>query len=127
MGTTPEFVSSAKNGAITVDTANTNLDGTGALVELIEGGANGSLIELFRFKAAATTTLGMIRLFYDDGAAKFLWHEVQVPANTPSASVKAWADEYVPTKSIWLPPGHKFHVSTEKSETFKAFSLSQDY
>lgn len=79
----------------TLDTANTNRDGTGTIVTLVTGAAAGSRVERIEAHAQATTTAGMIRLFRssDGGSTWTPWRDILVTATTVSASVGAFHAE----------------------------------
>ena len=126
-GTTPIFPSSVMLGIGQVSAANTNLDGTGTLVTVVTGGANGSRIDRVVLKAIVTTTAGMIRLFVYDGTNTRLVREVTVEAITKSASVAAWEEDLL-TPDLYLPSSsYQLKASTEKAETFNVFALGGNY
>ena len=90
---TPRLV----NQQLTV--GNTNKDGvTGTYSGVVAPGANGSIVDWIKFKAAGNTTAGMLRIFYNDGTSYRLLDEISTNGATPSATVQA-------ESFLWTPPG----------------------
>ena len=124
--TTPIFVLTPKAPAVRFATANTGLSGSGTLGTLFTAGANGSFFEGFRYQAEGTTTAGVIRVFIQAaGAGNFeLIKELLVTAITPSASVLADSQEWLPVNGITLGAGDVVKVGTHNAETFSAWLLT---
>lgn len=101
----------------TVSTANPNINGTGTIVDLATGSANGSRIDSIYVKAVGNTTDGMIRFFLWDGAAYDLIHEVGIPTTTGDALTPFFATT-VRLPQMYLKTGWKIGASTEKAESF---------
>lgn len=117
MAVNPAFVGTIKNGAVKIQTANTNLDGTGALGILYTAGASGSRIDRVKCKAMVTTTAGMLRFFLYDGAAYHLYHEEPTAAFTISGTVAA--DEHDIIFNLVLQTGWTLQVSTHNAESWQ--------
>ncbi|MBI5541259.1 MAG: hypothetical protein HY951_14430 [Bacteroidia bacterium] len=103
-----------------ISAANSNLDGTGTIVDLIAGAAvYGTIIKRIVFKAQGTTTQGMIRIFHKDaGGTTRLLREIEVPAVTPANDVPTWSFELNEIFYLKNSTTVKLRVSTEKAETF---------
>lgn len=104
-----------------VSATNTNRDGTGTRVDLVTGAANGTRIDKITMIATGTTTAGMLRFFLNDGSNVRALHEITVEAITPSASVAAWAEEWVRDDDlplVTLESGWILQVATHNAETF---------
>lgn len=126
--TNPKFIELGTIGMAQVSVANSNRDGTGTLVTLITGAANGTLIDLIRVRATGATTSGMIRLFLDDGTNTRLFQEITVNAVTPSGTTPAFNAEWTPTTTPFiLPANWTIKASTEKAETFNLFAVGGNY
>ena len=124
----PIYVGLVKCWQAQIATANTGLDGSGTVGTILSAGTAGSRIDLIRVKATATTTAGMIRLFLHDGSVYRLWQELEVSAVTPSATVKAFSIEIVPTAPLLLlPTGWSLRASTHNAETFNVFAFGGDF
>lgn len=108
-----------------ISVANTNLDGSGTLVTVATGTPNGTQIDLIRVKAIVTTTIGMVRLFIEDGGVTFtaLWLEIPVTAAVPADDTEAFsADIDLTANPLDLPDGYKLRASTEKGEAMTVFA-----
>lgn len=113
------------NGQLT--TANPNKDGTtGAYVTLVTGTANGTKVNQIDIVAQATTTLGMIRMFINDGATTRLYKEFVVPIDTATATDPGWTFSFRPTNLI-LTTSQTLKLSTEKSEVFDVVASVTDF
>lgn len=110
----------ANTGIGVISTANTNLDGTGTLVNILTGASNGTLIKTVTIKARVSTTQGMVRLFIYDGFNTKLLLEVEIPAVTKSASEPAF--EITIPLNLTLKSGCILKASTEKAETFNVIA-----
>jgi hypothetical protein len=136
MASTPQFATLINTAAALVSTANTNRDGTGAIVDIVTmrialNGGQGGRIDGIVVDATGTTTAGMIRIYRKSAAAAYrLLREIAVSAATPSGTVKAWT---IPTTEgadingllqfaggITLQPGEAISISTHNAESFHA-------
>ncbi|MBI4645565.1 MAG: hypothetical protein HY738_02960 [Bacteroidia bacterium] len=76
----------ANTGLAIISTANSNLDGSGTIADLITAANYGTLIKRITIKAQGTTTQGMVRIFHRDaGGTTWLMREVEIPAITQSS------------------------------------------
>jgi hypothetical protein len=126
---TPIFVGLANFGHGVVSVANANRDGTGTVVVVFTAGLYGSRVHRLRIKAAVTTTAGMVRLFINDGAAKFLYKEIPVSAITASATVETfvWELQLANEDALILPTGYTLLAATEKAEAINVFAEGGDF
>ena len=125
----PIYAGAIKGWQGQVSTANTALDGTGTLVDIVVADAtNGSRVDLIHIKATVTTSAGMIRLFLYDGTNNRLWHEVVVSVVVPSGTVASFSAEVIPTAPfLLLPAGWKLKASTHNAETFNVSAFGGDF
>ena len=112
-----QYASTVVNAIAVINTANANRDGTGALVDIVTGGSNGTRIDDISILANGNTTNGMIRLYLSDGTNSGLWKEINVFANTPSGTNPVWS-HYLTDLAIVLKNGWKLRASTVNAETF---------
>lgn len=129
-GTTPVFVATPKTWSGEGGTANTARDGSGTLITVATGSANGSAIELVRYQYDVTTTAGMLRLFLslDGGTTKRLINELDVGALTVSATQRAASGEWVPTVPLILPDTSSvLYASTHNGENVCVYAHGGDY
>lgn len=145
MATSAQYTKNARQASATINTANTNRDGTGTMQILWTAPAyvsdiypGGSRIERVVIQATGTTTAGMVRLFVSsDSAANtaantFLYEEVAVTAATPSTTVSAFsavlqAVTYQTLFPIILGPGCTLRAATANAESFVVTVMGGDY
>lgn len=119
MSATPQFIATPKNGTTQIDTANTNLDGTGTLGTVYTAGSNGGRVDQLRIQSVATTTAGMVRLFLYDGSSNTrLIREINVPAVTPSGTVPAWGVNVEFEDGLVLQSGYVLKAATHTGDDF---------
>jgi hypothetical protein len=117
MATSAQYASTVRAAAAQVTTANTNRNGTGAIVTVFTAGANGSRIDDISIDAVATTTAGVVRLFINDGTTSYLFQEILVTATTPSTTVAVWSYVLL-NQALVIPTGWSLRASTNNTETF---------
>lgn len=145
MATSAQYTKNARQASVTVNTANTNRDGTGTMqiawtapAYVSDQYPGGSRIERVVIQATGTTTAGMVRLFVSSDAAAntaantFLYEEVAVTAATPSTTVSAFsavlqAVTYQTLFPIILGPGCTLRVATANAESFVVTVMGGDY
>lgn len=131
MSTQPAYASSPILGVASISTANTGRDGSGTIAQLAVGRGAGTRIERIEFRAAATTTAGMVRVFKrntgltlnGDGTINsysaptwVLIREIPVAAVTVGAAVEGANGSWAPAGGIALAPHEQIGVSTHNAE-----------
>lgn len=114
------------NAATTISTANSNLNGTGAMgTALVSSGCN---ILSVTIKAKQSTTDGMIRLFIycNSPATTTLFMEIPVPAVTCSSIAPSFYKKIVFKDGFALKSNWELRVSTENAEAFNVITESLD-
>jgi hypothetical protein len=91
MATNPSFISTPRIGRASLSAANTALDGTGTITELIAGVAAGTRILQIDAQCAATSAAALVNLFLSDdsGSTWTLFDQIGIVAATVSNTVKA--------------------------------------
>ncbi len=128
-GTTPIYPATPKTWQGQVTAANTNRDGSGSIVTVVTGAANGSRIDRVRVKSTVTTTAGLARLWIslNAGTTWRLYTEISVSAITVSASTAAFESTYL-TPDLLLPDGSALLGATmEKAEATNFIAHGADY
>lgn len=108
----------AVNGYGTVETANSSLDGSGTIVDLLTGRDYGTIIDTVVIKAIQDTSPGMIRFFLKSGGGYTLIREVPVPQIAISNNSPSW-EEVLSFNGITIQDGDTLSVSTQVSDKFK--------
>lgn len=120
----------------TVTTANANLNGSGAMVQIlvadtVANGYSGCAITSIKIKSQMTTNPGMVRLYVADtsGGANppMLFCEVVVPAMVQGATTQTFGHEAILSGSLCIPPSWSIYASTELTETFSVIVNAQDW
>lgn len=129
---TTQFTTVFGYGLLT--TANSNLDGTGAVVLSYTSGApsnpsNGSSIKSITIKAPGYVSSGMVRLYLDDGSGVnlFLFAEVVVPTDLPNATDRSFERTIVFENDFDIQAGYCIYASTENSEYFNVAIEGNDW
>ncbi len=128
--TDPVFTKSPVIGLAEIDTANANLNGTGAIEEVVDGQSDGIRIDQIEVKAREATTAGMVRLFlsFDSGVTWTLWREVPVADVTPSGTIQAFRGVLDLTTVLNDPPLNlpdatvRLGAATENAEEFNVYA-----
>lgn len=116
----------ANTGMQTINTANSNLDGSGTLSNsIITGASNGTLIKTVTVKAIVNTTQGMVRLFLYDGTNAKLILEIDVAAVVKTSEAAAF--EAIIPFNFFLKSGWSLKASTENAETFNVIAEGIDW
>ncbi len=113
----------AATGIASISTANSNLDGTGTLGNVLTAGTSasgymGCKVETVTIKALVNTTPGMVRLFVKDtGSSVKLFKEIEIPYVNKSSSANSFS-EVLHFMDLNLAPGYSLLASTQNSESF---------
>lgn len=117
---------SANNGSVTISTANSNLDGTGSLGTVLTATQDGTLVKSIIIKATGNTTLGMVRLFIDNGGGTIvLLQEIMIPANNQTAVVQAYSTTI--NSAFVLQNGFLLKASTQNAEGFNIVAVATNW
>lgn len=115
----------SQTGIAIATTANSNLDGTGTLYDLITGASNGTLVKRIIIKAQGSTALGMVRIFFKAGASTWLMQEVTVPNITQAATDQTFIA--VLDEPFYLESTYLLRVTTQWSNTFIVSAEGLDF
>lgn len=110
-------------GMDTADVANSNLDGTGTLIEVVKAGGNLTINKVV-IKASDKTTEGMVRLFVESpGKVIKLLEEVTISARQVCGGTVPTVSHVVNfPKGFVLEKNWKLLASTENAEPFNVFA-----
>lgn len=119
-----------------LSTANTNVDGSGQIEDVLIAGSSGTRVETVGFRCRATTALaGEIRWFVYDGAWRLLdvdWAVMAVAATTVALGTPP-AGRYERTRLgdvnplLQLAAGQKLGAATYRADSIIAFAAGNDY
>jgi hypothetical protein len=132
LGSSLEYT--ANSGAGLINSANSNLNGSGSMTQILIAGTSasgfkGCAISSITIKAQVTTSPGMVRLFIQDAAATtpVLFCEVIIPAVVQSGTTQTFVYEVVGQGSLCIPPDYSIWASTEVGQDFSVVALGQDW
>lgn len=116
-------------------TANTNRDGSGTIVSLLQAGAGGTRIDAIELVATGVTTVGNVKLFTStNGSTWNYWTEVSVSAYTPSATVLPWSNRTTlrttigdPEPVLLLGANEYLGFAPHNAEQFKGHAFGADF
>lgn len=121
----------SNTGSVIINTANSNLDGTGTLGLAYTAGSSGtykgSSVDSITIKSSVNVSPGMIRLYLDNNTTKFCFKEIVVNTFTKSATDQAFEHTIVFDNDFDLQAGYKIHASTQAAETFHVMVNGNDW
>lgn len=120
----PIYTKAPVIGNAQVSTANTKLDGTGTLVDVVTGITEGTRISRITIQATVTTTVGWVNLFIYDGTNTRLWRQIPVSAITVSATVAGFHYdlELFGERALELPSTYVLRASTYNAEAINVIA-----
>jgi hypothetical protein len=126
----------ATTGIANVNTANSNLDGSGTLATVVTAGQLGATVKSVIIKATGPVTSGMVRLFVQKAnpSVTVLYKEVQIPVtpvlqNTPTPAPVLPVYEVTLMGDLKLQSGDALVASTQIADSFNiiAETLNWEY
>lgn len=128
MAASPQFISTGVIASVNISTANTAVDGTGSITELVAGVAGGRRILEVVAKAAATTTASQVGLFVstDSGTTWVLFDQLNLGAATVSATVASARISRTYTNLVLQGTTHRLGVSTSVAQSTNVVALGGD-
>lgn len=113
----PVFAKTPKHAAVKVSTANTSLDGTGTVTELLTAGTDGALVTSLEAWGLETVTACRCNIFIStDGGTTWFLHTsglmaAYTVANTTVQTPVTFVDKTNPDDAILLPGSAKIGVT----------------
>ncbi len=134
MQLSPSFTALPRIGRATINTANTNRDGTGTIATVFTASTSsttspggGSRIDKVVVKALQTTTAGMVRLYTHDGTSAALLTEIPVAPVTVGANVAAFETVVDFLGGLPIPANWSLRASTQNAESFVVTAFGGDF
>jgi hypothetical protein len=128
MAANPTFISAPRIGQASLSAANTALDGTGTITELIGGVAAGTRILQIDAQCSATSAAALINLFLSDdsGSTWTLFDQISIIAATVSNTVKANRNFTTYTNLILPSASWKLGCTTTIAQATRVWALGGD-
>lgn len=127
------FAQTPKHASGVVSAANTNLDGTGTIVELLTAGADGALIKRLEFWGTVTSTAKRCNVFIslDGGTTWKLWASgtmtAYTVANTTTQTPVKIVDGDDPDAARTIPANAKLGITVMVAEASVAIAEYADF
>ena len=127
MASTPEFVKTPRIQTVNVSSANTAIDGTGTITELIAGAVGGTRVLEIAVKCAATSAAANVNIFLTtDGSTYRLFDTISVAAvttgnTTPTNRVRATYPNLVLASA-----SHRVGITTTIAQSTNVIALGGD-
>lgn len=128
MATSPQFISTGVIAQVNISAANTALDGTGTITELVAGVAGGRRILEVVAKAAAASANSQVGLFIsiDSGTTWRLFDQLNLTAATASATVASSRVSRTYSNLVLQGATHRLGVSTTIAQSVNVIALGGD-
>jgi hypothetical protein len=128
MATSPQFISTSVIAQVNISAANTALDGTGTITELVAGVAGGRRILEVVAKAAATSANSQIGLFLsiDSGTTWRLFDQINLTAATVSTTVASARVSRTYSNLVLNGTAHRVGVTTTVAQSVNVIALGGD-
>lgn len=127
MAAKPQFAETPNTGIAALAAANTNRDGSGALVVGFTAGADGSRVDRIVVKALGTTTAGVVRAFVHEGAAAKLLTEITVAPAVVAGALPTFETVVDLLGGLTLKAGQSIRYTTHNAEGFNVFTFGGDF
>lgn len=132
MATNPSFIGTPNTTVVNVATANTALDGSGTVTNLITGASTGTrVLEIdaqIAISPAGASTASIVRIFLstDSGSTWRLFDEITLAAATSSNSAKSTRNIATYANLVLKDSTQRLGVTTTISQSTNVFCLAGD-
>lgn len=126
MAANPSFISAPRIGVASLSAANTALDGTGTIADLITGVAAGTRILEIDAQCSATSAAALVNLFLWNGTAWTLFDQISITAATVSNTVKANRNFTAYTNLVLPDATWKVGCTTTIAQAVRVYALGGD-
>lgn len=118
MASTPNFTATPRIGAGSVSAANTNRDGTGTIVDIITGAADGTKVNEVVIKSTGRPADSIVTLYIYDGTTNWLFDEIDLGAPAASSATATAYRTTVQYANLVLPnASHKLRAAVTAAPT----------
>lgn len=129
MASAPQFINTGVIASVNISAANTAVDGSGSITELVQGVAGGRRIVEITVKAAATTTASQIGIFIstDSGTTWRLYDQINLSAITPSATTASARTSRMYSNLVLQGNTQRIGVSTTVAQSTNVIAFGGDF
>lgn len=128
MATNPQFINTPRIAMANTATANTNIDGTGTITEVIQGATGGTRVLELVVKLAATSAAAQVNLFLttDSGTTWRHFDSITVAAATVSATVASNRTSRTYANLLLASSAHRVGFTTTIAQSTNVIALGGD-
>jgi hypothetical protein len=128
MASTPQFIDTPRIATVNVATANTAIDGTGTVTELIQGVAGGTRVLEITVKAAATSAAALVNVFLttDSGTTWRVFDTFTITAVTVSTTLGSFRLSRAYSNLLLEGTAHRIGVTVTVSQSTNVIALGGD-
>jgi hypothetical protein len=126
MAANPAFISTARLGVASVSTANTAIDGTGTITDLITGVAAGTRVLEIAAQCSASSAAGLVNLFIYDGTTWTLFDQISISAATTSTTVKGNRNNATYVNLVLPSASWKIGCTTTIAQATRVYAFGGD-
>lgn len=128
MATVPSFIDTPRINSVNVATANSALDGTGTVTELVAGATTGTRVLEIVAQAAATSQAGLVNIFLttNGGSTWRLFDSITIAAKTVSDSASAQRATATYTNLVLPSSNARLGVTTTITQSINVMAFSGD-
>ena len=128
MATSPQFINTARIDIATTSTANTAIDGTGTITEIVRGATGGTRVLELVAKLAATSAAAQINLFLstDSGTTWRVFDSITVTAVTVSTTVASNRTSRTYANLVLANAAHRVGFATTIAQATNMISFGGD-
>ena len=128
MATSPQFINTPRIAMANTATANTAIDGTGTITEVIQGATGGTRVLEVVVKLAATSAAAQVNLFLttDSGTTWRVFDSVTVSAATVSTTVASNRTSRTYANLLLASSAHRVGFTTTIAQSTNVFALGGD-
>lgn len=129
MASSPQFINTGVVASVNVASANTALDGTGTITQLVSGASGGTRILEIVAKCAVTSVAAQVGIFIstDSGSTWRLFDQLTIGAATVSTSVASNRVSRSYTNLVLADATQRLGVTTTISQSTNVIALGGNF
>lgn len=128
MAVNPQFINTPRIDMANTATANTAIDGTGTITQVLQGATGGTRVLEINVKCAATSAAAVVNIFLstDSGTTWRLFDSIAVTAATVSTTVPSFRLSRTYSNLVLASSAHRVGFTTTIAQSTNVISLGGD-
>lgn len=125
MASAPQFINTPRIAIVNFGTANTAIDGTGTITEVIAGASGGTRVLEIVVIGAASTVAGRVHLFLttNSGTNWRIYDSINITAATPSATVSPFRSSRLYANLLLADSTHRIGFTTTIAQSMNVHAF----